>query len=68
MLIGHLLYDNHDGLITDLEADILECEVKWALESIIMDKASGGVGFPDELFQNLCCESAALNKPANLEN
>ena len=53
---------------THLELDILECEVKWALESIIMDKASGGVGFPDELFQNLCCESAALNKPANLEN
>ena len=60
--------DNHSGVITDLEPDILECEVKWALESITMDKASGGVGFPDELFQNLCCESAALNKPANLEN
>ena len=38
--------DNHDGVITDLEADILECEVKWALESITMKKASGGDGIP----------------------
>ena len=37
--------DNHDGAITDLETDILECEVKWALESITMNKASGGDGF-----------------------
>ena len=36
--------DNHDGVITDLEPDILECEVKWALESIITNKASGGDG------------------------
>ena len=36
--------DNHDGVITDLEPDILECEVKWALESITMNKASGGDG------------------------
>ena len=36
--------DNHDGMITDLEPDILECEVKWALESITMNKASGGDG------------------------
>ena len=42
--------DNHDGVITDLEPDILECEVKWALESIIMSKASGGYGSPVELF------------------
>ena len=43
--------DNHDGMITDLEPDILECEVKWALESITMNKASGGDGIPAELFQ-----------------
>ena len=42
--------DNHDGVITDLEPDILECEVKWALESITMGKASGGDGIPVELF------------------
>ena len=45
--------DNHDGAITHLEPDILECEVKWALESITMNKASGGDGIPVELFQNL---------------
>ena len=45
--------DNHDGVITDLEPDILECEVKWALESISMNKASGGDGIPVELFQIL---------------
>ena len=45
--------DNHDGVITDLEPDILECEVKWALGSIIMNKASGGDGIPVELFQIL---------------
>ena len=45
--------DNHDGVITHLEPDILECEVKWALESITMNKASGGDGIPDELFQIL---------------
>ena len=45
--------DNHDGVITDLESDILECEVKRALESITMNKASGGDGIPDELFQIL---------------
>ena len=45
--------DNHDGVITHLEPDILECEVKWALESITMNKASGGDGFPVELFQIL---------------
>ena len=42
--------DNHDGVITDLEPDILECEVKWALESITTNKASGGEGIPVELF------------------
>jgi len=43
--------DNHDGVITDLEPDILECEVKWALESITTNKATGGDGIPVELFQ-----------------
>ena len=43
--------DNHDGVITDLEPDILECEVQWALESITMNKASGGDGIPVELLQ-----------------
>ena len=63
--------DNHDDVITNLEPDILECEVKWDLESITTNKASGGDGIPVELFQILkkwCCESAALNMPANLEN
>ena len=45
--------DNHDGVITDLEPDILECEVKWASECITMNKASGGDGIPVELFQIL---------------
>ena len=45
--------DNHDGVITALEPDILECEIKWALESIITNKASGGDRIPVELFQIL---------------
>ena len=45
--------DNHDGLITHLEPDILECEVKWALGSIFRNKASGGDGITVELFQIL---------------
>ena len=45
--------DNHDGMITHLEPDILECEAKWALESITTNKASGGDGIPVELFQIL---------------
>ena len=45
--------DNHDGVITHLEPDILECEVKWALESITTNKASGGNGIPVDLFQIL---------------
>ena len=45
--------DDHDGVITHLEPDILECEVKWVLESITMNKASGGDGIPVELFQIL---------------
>ena len=63
--------DNHDGVITHLEPDILECEVKWALGSITTNKASGGDGIPVELFQiqkDDAGESAALNMPANLEN
>ena len=43
--------DNHDGVFTHLEPDILECEVKWALGSITTNKASGGDGIPVELFQ-----------------
>ena len=45
--------DNHDGMITHREPDILECEVKWASESITMNKDSGGYGIPVELFQLL---------------
>ena len=45
--------DNHDGVITHLEPDILECEIKWALESISTNKANGGDGIPVELFQIL---------------
>ena len=45
--------DNHDGVITDLEPDILECEAKWALGNITRNKASGGDGIPVELFQTL---------------
>ena len=45
--------DNHDDVITNLEPNILECEVKWALESITVNKASGGEGIPVELFQIL---------------
>ena len=45
--------DNHDSVITHLEPDILDCEIKWALGSITMNKASGGDGIPVELFQIL---------------
>ena len=58
--------DNHDGVITHLEPDILEYEVKWALGSITMNKASAGDGIPVELFQIL--KHDALSVPANLEN
>ena len=63
--------DNHDGVITHLEPDILECEVKWALGSITTNKASGGDGIPVELFQILkddAMRSAALHMAGNLEN
>ena len=58
-------------MITQLEPDILECEVKWALESIATNKASGGDGIPVELFQILkddAVQVLALNMPAHLEN
>ena len=64
-------WDNHDGVITHLEPDILECEVKWALGSITANKTSGGDGIPAELFQILKYDAvkvAALNMPANVEN
>ena len=58
--------DNHDGVITHLETDILECEIKWALGNITMKKTSGGDGIPAELFQILkddavtkCCTQYA---------
>ena len=52
--------DNHDGVITHLEPDILECEVKWALGSMTMNKASGGDGIPVELFQILKDDTAKV--------
>ena len=56
--------NNHDGVITHLEPDILECEVKWALESITKNKASGGDGIPTELFQIL--EHDAVKVPHSI--
>ena len=58
-------------MLTHLDQDVLECEVKWALGNITINKASGGGGIPAELFINLkndVVKSAALNIPANLEN
>ena len=55
--------DNHGGVITHLEPDILECEVKWALESITMNKASGGDGIPVELFQILKDDAVKVLHP-----
>ena len=52
--------DNHDGVITYLEPDIQDCEVKWALESITRKKASGGDGIPVELFQILKDDAAKV--------
>ena len=62
--------DNHDGVVTHLEPDILECEVKWALGSITANKASEGDGIPAGLFKTLKddAENAALNMSTNLEN
>ena len=62
-------WDNHDGVITHLEPDILECEVKWALGSITMNRASGGDGIPVELFQILKDDAVKVLhsiNPANL--
>ena len=55
--------DNRDGVITHLEPDILECEVKWALGSITMNKASGGDGIPVELFQTLKDDAVKVLHP-----
>ena len=52
--------DNHDGMITHLESDILECEIKWALGSITPNKVSGGDGSPAELFQILKDEAVKV--------
>ena len=64
--------DNHDGMITHLEPDILECEVKWALGSVTTNKASGGEGCPVELFQILKDDVVkvlhSIYMPANLEH
>ena len=63
--------DNHDGVVTHLEPDILACEVKWALESITTNKASGGDGIPVELFQILKDDAMKVlhsMMPANLQN
>ena len=63
--------DIHDGVITNLEPDILECEVRWVFGSITMNKASGVDGIPVELFAILkddAVEVLQLNMPANLEN
>ena len=59
--------DNHDGVITNLEPDILECEVKWALGSIIMSKASGGDGIPVELFHILKYDAVKVLQSINLQ-
>ena len=79
MYVHKIFRSIYDGVITHLEPDsrwslqtpILECEVKWALGSITMNKASGGDGIPAELFQILKADSvksATLKTPANLEN
>ena len=52
--------DNHNSVVTHLEPDILKCEVKWALGSITMNKASGGDGIPAELFQILKDDAVIL--------
>ena len=52
--------DNHNSVITHLEPDVLECEVKWALESITMNKASGGDGIPVELLQILKADAVKV--------
>ena len=56
--------DNHDGVITNLEPDILECEVKWALGNITMNKASGGDGIPVELLQIIKSFTVSIVSPS----
>ena len=63
--------DNHSGVVTHLEPDILECEEKWALETITTNKASGDNAIPAKLLKNpkrCCCQSATFIMSANLEN
>ena len=63
--------DSHDNAVTQPEPDILECEVKWALERLAVNKVSGSDGIPVELFKNpkkWCYQSATLNMSGNLEN
>ena len=60
--------DNHNGMISYLEPDILECEVKWPLESITMNKASGDDGIPVELFQILKDDAVKVLQSENWEN
>ena len=58
--------ENHDGVITHLEPDILECEVKWALDSITMNKGSIGDGIPVELFQIVKDDAVKVNMSLNM--
>ena len=63
--------DNHNGVITHLEPELLECKVRWALGSITMNKASGGDGIPVDLFQILTVDAVKVLHsiwPANMEN
>ena len=60
LLLRHPNDSNHGGVVTDLEPDILECEIKWALGSITMNKASGGNGIPVELLQILKDDSVKV--------
>ena len=62
--------DNHDGVITDLETDILECKIKWALEASLWTKLVEVMEFQLSYLnpKRWYCESAALNMPGNLEN
>ena len=64
----HNAPDNHDGMTTHLEPDILECEIRWALRSITTNKASAGDGIPVELFQILKDDAVKVLHSANLEN
>ena len=59
--------DNHNGVIYHQKPNILECEVKWALGSITMNKVSEGKGIPSELFQILKGDAVKVNMPANME-